>query len=458
MEQLVEHGLIYGNLIAVNTPVMRERYNAALEELTGRTTSLDEFHIDLSGYSPEIGEEFSDALYLNPNGCNRQFILLSVEQRKCPLIDSHFSTSRSILRQFINDNYAQLVALTARDAVIGELDNSTWRIDDIEDVVTIRKINVRVDSSRRLIGKAEELKTAIENFHASDTDWWDDAVLSRMCTLAEAVGDIKRHSVVPEKVSYRKGNFHTRHFGGLYVFRQIGEPAVISCDPEFDMKVPEPYRHIRISDGSALSAFLLKNRLIENVLQLDWLDQRSLLRERMDFMLIDLLSGLSEPPDLAVMRRSDFRRAARWHLGELPDEFESLSDVVRALEQNLAPEEIAAGKAGHFYLMRAAQNEDRELVNHMLARLTPLDFRQLFICNKELFYESYRSWPQSKRDYVASFLAETYLPDKAAARESLYGHGQRPTAKPWGDAPKPRSAVEGALEFIDSHDWTGGQN
>ncbi|HSM41262.1 MAG TPA: DUF6638 family protein, partial [Afifellaceae bacterium] len=189
MKRLVEHGLIYGDLLRVATPVMLDRYNAALKALTGKTTSLDEFHVDLSGYSPEIGEELGDRLYLNHDGCNRQFILLSVEQRHCPLIDAYFSTTNSILKQFIEDNYRQLLALTARDAVMGELDNSTWRIDDIEDLVTIRNITVEVDTPRGLIACAAELDGAIGVFEEDDAAWWDDNILARMCELAEKVGD-----------------------------------------------------------------------------------------------------------------------------------------------------------------------------------------------------------------------------------------------------------------------------
>jgi hypothetical protein len=456
MKRLVDHGLIYGNLFRVNTPVMRERYNAALEALTGKTTALQEFHVDLSGLSPEVGDELSDPLYLNPNGCNRQFILLSIKQRECPLIDAHFSTTRSILRQFIDDNYARLMALTARDAVMGELDNSTWRIDDIVDVVTIRNITMRVDTSRGLIANAEELKTAIRNFHESETDWWDDAVLERMCTLAETVGDIKRHPVVPEVVHYRKRNFHTTHFGGLYVFRDTDEPTLITCDPEFDRPVPASYRHIRMDDAEALSSFLREAGYVENVLDVSSLDHKALLQERVDFMLIDLLSALEDGPDLSTIRRADFRRAARWHFGELPAAFESLSDVVRSLEQNVPVKDVDPGDAGHFYLMRAAGNEDRDLVNHLLARLTPLDFRQLFICNKELFYTTYQSWPETKRTYVSQFLAKTFMVDSHGEWERLYaGTGVEDAPGETEDAGS-KSAIESVLKVINSRDWTGG--
>jgi hypothetical protein len=448
MKRLVEHGLIYGDLLRVATPVMLDRYNAALKALTGKTTALDEFHIDLSGYSPEVGEELGDRLYLNHDGCNRQFILLSVEQRHCPLIDAYFSTTGSILKQFIEDNYRQLLALTARDAVMGELDNSTWRIDDIEDLVTIRNITVEVDTPRGLIASAAELDGAISVFEDDDAAWWDDTILTRMCELAERVGDIRQHPIVPEVVHYRKRNFHTRHFGGLYVFRDIDQPTIVTCDAEFSGSVPEPYRRIPLKDAAALSAFLHKAGCVEDILTVRSLDHRKLLQERIDFMLIDLLSGLDDGPDFATMRRVDWNRAARWHFGELPGAFQTLTDVLKALDQDAPVKPVKPADPGHFYLLRAADHPDRDMVNHLLARLTPHDFRQMFICNKEMFYTAYQSWPDRKRDYVSRFLAERFLVDRQGEWERLYA-GTVPE-----DSDEPEGTGSGS-RTIDSTDWTG---
>ena len=126
MKRLIEKGLMFGNLIPVVSPVLVERYNRALERLTGKRTALSDFHIDISGYSPEVGDEFDDDLYLNHQGVNRQFILLTTDQKTAPLLNAKFSTSRGILRQWIEANEAQLFALTARDAVAGELVNSVY--------------------------------------------------------------------------------------------------------------------------------------------------------------------------------------------------------------------------------------------------------------------------------------------------------------------------------------------
>jgi hypothetical protein len=58
----------------------------------------------------------------------------------------------------------------------------------------------------------------------------------------------------------------------------------------------------------------------------------------------------------------------------------------------------------------------------LLAELCPLDLRQMFICHKALFYRSYRDWPEEKKAYAASFLANEYAVDKAGARTALFGH------------------------------------
>jgi len=74
-----------------------------------------------------------------------------------------------------------------------------------------------------------------------------------------------------------------------------------------------------------------------------------------------------------------------------------------------------------FYALRGSQTKDRDLVNMMLSDLSRLDFRQLFICHKPLFYEAYREWSDSKKDFVVRFLNQEYAMDKAGAREALFG-------------------------------------
>ena len=90
MKRLIEKGLMFGNLIEVSSPAWVERYKRAMKALTGQETRLADFHIDLSGYSPEIGDELGNNRYLDRSGRNRQFVLLTTQQKTALLLDMVF--------------------------------------------------------------------------------------------------------------------------------------------------------------------------------------------------------------------------------------------------------------------------------------------------------------------------------------------------------------------------------
>ncbi|MEO8530912.1 MAG: DUF6638 family protein, partial [Deltaproteobacteria bacterium] len=183
MTLLVQKGLMFGNLFEVDSPQLIERYNRALKSLTGKTTALTDFHVDISGYSPEIGMELGDDLYLNHNGNNRQFILLSTEQKQSPLINAKFSHSRPILRKFIETNEAELFALTAKDAVAGELQNSVFDLSSAARLFDIRRITVEADTTGSMVAEAKKLATMIDTFKTKQDAWWDDLLIAEMITL-----------------------------------------------------------------------------------------------------------------------------------------------------------------------------------------------------------------------------------------------------------------------------------
>ena len=192
MKRLIASGLMFGNLIEVSSPALVERYNRALKHLTGKQTKLTDFHIDISGYSPEIGDELKDDLYLNPNGNNRQFILLTTAQKTAPLLNIKFSTSRGIIRQFIEDNESQLFALTARDAVAGELQNSVYDVDQPAKLFDIRRVTVEADTIGGHVADAGKLAGLIDRFRAEPNGWRDEALIDQMIGLAKKTGDVTR--------------------------------------------------------------------------------------------------------------------------------------------------------------------------------------------------------------------------------------------------------------------------
>ena len=417
MRRLIEKGLMFGNLVRVDSPALIERYNRALHHLTGRQTALPDFHIDISGYSPEVGDELGDHLYLNPNGVNRQFILLSTEQKTAPLLGAKFSTSRSILRRFIEENEAQLFSLTARDAVAGELENTVFDLSSPARLFDIRRITVVADTTGNHLAEANRLAAMIETFRAKPDGWYDDVLIAQMIDLARRTGDVTRDPVQLRATDFDTPDFWTAHFGGIYIFRSVEHPAAIVMD-EPTGALPIRYVFQR-EQRNEIARFLDLNGLVEPIVRARSVDAAAILRQKMDFILVEAAASLGI--DAGEGSRRELRKVAQ-HLGErLPPEFQTLAGLLRWVEAGGKWPRIDSRDPAYFYTLRATQGPLRDLVNMMLAELSPLDVRQLFICHKDLFYRLYATWPDAKRSYVADFLEREYQIDKSGARARLFG-------------------------------------
>ncbi|MEQ9694505.1 DUF6638 family protein [Shimia sp. SDUM112013] len=427
MKRLIQRGLMFGNLIEVASPVLVERYNRALKHLTGKTTALTDFHIDVSGYSPEIGDELGDHLYLNHNGVNRQFILLTTEQKNAPLLNAKFSTSRDILRDFITENERQLFALTARDAVAGELVNSVFSVTDPVRLFDIRKVVIEADTTEGTLRDVEKLAGMVDRFKDEEDAWFDDVLIADMIGVAKRTGDVTRNPVRLKHMEFQQDNFWTAHFGGLYLFRGVAHPALIARankDSLGDLPIPYVFD---FTDRHQIAKFLQENDLVESIVKARGIDAAAILKQKMDFIVVDAAqdSGM----DLTGATRRDIRALARANANRLPPEYHGLRKLVDWAENGAAWPRIDSGHPAYFYTLRAAASPHADLVNMLLAELAPKDVRQLFICHKEAFYAAYAGWSDTKKSYVADFLEREYQVDKAGARAALFGH-EAPMAQP----------------------------
>lgn len=422
--RLLKYGLMFGNLVAVTSPALVGRYNRALKHLTDKETALTEFHVDISGYSPEIGEEFGDDLYLNPNGCNRQFILLTIDQKSAPLLNAQFSTSRSILRNFINENEQELFALTAREAVAGEMMNSVYKITTPKDLFQINQVEIEADTIQSHVAEAKTLQGYIDTFMTEDDAWWDDVLIAQMIELAKRTGNIQRNPVNLKAKSYAQGNYFTSHFGGLYVFRDVETPTVIARKYSDALKDLPVDTILTFDNRSGIAKFLNDSGLAEPIIHSGGAapagdTAAAIIKQKIDFVIIATAATLGD--DLGDLTRQQIRQIGRKYAEQMPDEFHGLMQIWRWAKLDGAAPNLTSDHPAFFYALRASQHNDRDLVNMLLAELSPLDFRQLFICHKEAFYDAYKNWSEAKRDYVSTFLAEEYAVDKAGARETLFG-------------------------------------
>ena len=203
------------------------------------------------------------------------------------------------------------------------------------------------------------------------------------------------------------------------MFRDAKLPAVISVLPKESLgKVPIA-QVMDLSNRNMIADWLEKNGLVEPIVKARGMDSAAVLRQKMDFILVDAADALNL--DLGNATRNDLRKIAQRLGAGLPEEFLGLARLLAWVDGAGDWPRITSEHPAYFYTLRSRPHKDRDLVNMLLSRLAPLDVRQMFITHKELFYASYARWTDRKRGYVADFLEREYQVDKAGARAALFG-------------------------------------
>ena len=200
MDLLYENELIYGRLLTIEEPHLIERYNKALVSFGEKPTRLKKFDVDKTGFSPQVAKECGNADYLDPNGVNRRFIILTPAQTDLPVVHTAFSNTDELMYEFFASNARAINATTIKDVIFGEIEDSVSEVDDIDDLLSIKQVEFRVMSANDTLGKAAELRTLVDRLKGDPEAWRDDALLSRMVMLAKDTGDIRENVLVPDQV------------------------------------------------------------------------------------------------------------------------------------------------------------------------------------------------------------------------------------------------------------------
>ena len=132
MNLLRENDLIFGRLLKIEEPHLIARYNKALDAFGVPQTKLASFEIDRTGFSPQIAGELDDEQYLDPNGVNRRFIILTPAQIELPVVHTAFSNTSQLVYEFMMANARAINAITIKDGVYGEIEEQVNQVRDID--------------------------------------------------------------------------------------------------------------------------------------------------------------------------------------------------------------------------------------------------------------------------------------------------------------------------------------
>jgi hypothetical protein len=425
MELLRANELIYGRLLPVEEPHLIERYNKALKAFGLKPTKLEKFDIDRTGFSPQIAEELGDPLYLDPNEVNRRFIILTPAQADLPVVHTAFSNTSQLVYEFFSKNSRAIDALTIKDVIYGEIEDSVSKVQDIEDLISINQVEFRVLSAEDVLGKASELATLVDRLKQEPDAWRDNKMLERMVELAKVTGDIRENALVPDQVIFRHNAFWTSHFGGLYVFIDKDMTTVISdpAAPGFRRSRPWQVSYLSIRDAGRVFRFLASTGRVE-LPRASWIETSNYLEHRAEMAIGALIRDNEPDVDPGKFDRVWLQTWIHGHAELINKDgtFPFLNAAKREIAQ-LGQLKIDEVFPQHRFLVTRAKPDhpDAWLTNRLISDFVPSDFVSRYVFNKQGFYKDYEGFGEAWRRHVVNTLKTTYLKDKEAFRARLYG-------------------------------------
>jgi hypothetical protein len=410
MNRLAENELIHGRLLEVTEPHLIARYNTALKGFGLKPVTLDKFAIDQTGFSPQVAEALGDETYLDPNGVNRRYIILTPAQEELPVVHTAFSNTAQLMHEFFAGNRRAIAALTIKDVIFGEIEDSVGEVRSIDDLLSIEDVTFKVQAGDGLLDKAAELRTLTDRLVQEADFWKDDAALNRM---------------VPERVVFRHDAYWTSHFGGLYVFFDEKLTTLI-CDasaPGFRRSRPWQVAYIDKTDSVRIFEFLANSGRLELPRE-SWAGPARYLEHRAEMAVRALIAREAPQTDFSkvdsIWLQTWLNRNAA--VVEADGTYPFLVWARRTMAQTgrLAVRDTPVEHL--FQVVRAKPDHpDAWLTNRLIAEHAPGDFLSRYVFDKEGFYAFYEAQGESYRTHIVETLKALYLRDKKALRARLYG-------------------------------------
>ncbi|MER8828015.1 hypothetical protein NKH73_16500 [Mesorhizobium sp. M0938] len=422
---LRDNELIYGRLLTIDEPHLIQRYNKALVAFGLKPTKLKSFDIDRTGFSPQVAEECDDYNYLDPNEINRRFIILTPSQIDLPVVHTAFSNTSQLMFEFMSKNQRAIDALTIKDVIYGEIEDSVPEVSDIEDLLSINQVEFKVLSAEDVLGKAAELGKLVDRLKQEPDAWRDNAMLTRMVELAKICGDIRENALVPDQVIFRHSAYWTSHFGGLYVFIDPDMTTVISdpAAPGFRRSRPWQVSYLSINDADKVFKFLAATGRIE-LPRASWIETSGYLEHRAEMVVRALIRDAEPDRNLTDVDKVWLQTWIHGHTDLITRDgnFPFLNAAKREIAHlgRLEIEDVFPQQ--RFLVIRARPDHpDAWLTNQLISDFVPQDFVSRYVFNKPGFYSDYGGFSDAWRSHVVDVLKTTYLKDKVAFRARLYG-------------------------------------
>ena len=419
VDPLVAAGMRYGMLVRIDSDYQAARYNRVLQEFGLPPVAQSPFHVDIAGFSVEVAAALGDMDYLDPNGANRRFVVLTNRQAQAPLVHSNFSCEKALLQRFFAANEAVIAKITLHNVLYGEIENYAYRFETPADVMQLRSVDFDCHSLDGYFERQTRLRDMVRRFEdVSDLSVrHDPATIAQMIDLARTLGDVRSDGgeLRDLRQSWPEA-FSTRLFGGAtFLDVAAGNGSVIG---DVAMLTPSSENLVVVDHASPAEVLAhLRSRQHLDPISIAWLRESKFLAHRLRSLAGELLLAADPDADgLALATERGIDNAIREHIEVLCKDprFGFLARLRRLAEHDEAAAYdtvLCAKPALQALVARAVPGRVATAeVNRLLAHMCDFDPVTLFALDKGAFYRRHAETAANRKVHMLALVENFYMP------------------------------------------------
>ena len=411
MQKLQKANLYRSELIPINGKLV-ERYNKCLVKLGFTVTKLTSFSIDGLGWSPEIAEEKNEVFYLNNGEANPHAIIISPLQKGLPIYNPFHSFDVELMKLVFKTHQQKIQNITRDSAICVDFDQSIDVFYEPLDVLKYKDVKISFRLIDDLDKAKEEQLQLIETFKR-DTNFIDENLHQQLLTSAKKYGDLRERDLNLDPIIFTSDSFYTKAFGGIYLLRNFITPILIFEEKEaYKEAINDTTYDVLMFHVSQpqLVTQLRDHLIIECNLEQELGSKRY---ERIkNFIFGEALKETQHPINDILKDKMLIKS----YLNKIDLETrKKVMSVERYLEKKQINKDTKINEIvdEEFYFSlhkphSSLRANHQDLIWKLLINIAPKDVLFWYWYDKEDFYKNFKTWQETKKDWVVETICNNF--------------------------------------------------
>ncbi len=403
MEKLKAAHLFRNELIPISGKLV-ERYNQCLKTLGLMETKLVGFSIDGMGWSPEIAEEKNELQYLNNGEANPNGIIITPFQKGKPVYAPFHSFDKEMMQHIFKTYENEINDITRDCAICIDFDQFIDAFYEPLDVLKYKNISIKFRLIDNLDKEQKKQFQLIDSFKQGN-NFIDEHLHEQLLNSSKTYGDLRHRNLELNALYFATDSFYTSAFGGVYLLRDFITPIVVFEDEKWHQEAIKDTSHdvliYHISQPELLDK--LRDHLIIEY-DLEAVVKTPRYERIKKFMFSQLLKNTQNP----IKDILDDKVLFKGYLNKMAiEDRKKIMSVELYLEKMEVSNQHKLGDIVNVKLFEALQQphsslsaKHQDLIWQLLVHISTLDVLFLFWYDKQQFYENYKGWDDSLKDWV----------------------------------------------------------